>query len=50
MTSVSQYIIRDAINRGALPALRIGERRIAILTTDLEGWLKGHQRVADESA
>ena len=47
MTSLSQYIIRDAINRGHLPALRIGPVRIAILTADLEAWLKGHQRVVD---
>ena len=46
MTSFSQYEIREAINAGELPAIRRG-RRIAILTPDLETWLRGHKRVTD---
>ena len=45
MTSIGEFVLRDAINRGDLPALRVGERRIAILVTELEAWLKGHPRV-----
>lgn len=45
LTSFSEYEIRDAINKGELPAIRRG-RRLAILVPDLTAWLNGHERVA----
>ena len=47
MTSFSPFLIRDAINKGELPAIRRG-RRIAILAADLEAWLKGQPKVTDD--
>ena len=45
-TSFSEYEIRNAINSGQLPAVRLG-RRIAILTTDLKAWLEALPKVGD---
>jgi excisionase family DNA binding protein len=44
VTSLSQDSIRDAINRGQLPAIRVG-RRIAILVSDLTDWLHSQPKV-----
>ena len=48
VTSFSQALIRDAINRGQLPAVKNG-RRIAIRVTDLNAWLESLPKVADAS-
>ncbi len=47
LTDISESTIRDAINKQALPAYRVG-RSIKILTTDLEQWLTGLVRVGSE--
>lgn len=46
LTSFSEYEIRNAVNSGQLPAIRLG-RRIAILTTDLKAWLESLKKVGD---
>lgn len=46
LTSFSEYEIRNAINKNELPAIRRG-RRLAILTTDLELWLKALPKAGD---
>lgn len=43
-TSLSERIIRAAINRRDLPARRVGTR-LVILTADLEAWLSSHEVV-----
>jgi excisionase family DNA binding protein len=48
MTSFSDFTIRDAINRGELPAVRKG-RRIAIRVGDLERWIDTLPAVTDAS-
>jgi excisionase family DNA binding protein len=47
-TSLSEYEIRQAINKGELPAVKRG-RRIVILRDDLHSWLRTLPRVADAS-
>jgi hypothetical protein len=47
MTSFSEFIIREVINSGELPAIRHG-RRIAIRVGDLERWLDTRPAVTDE--
>ena len=39
LTSLSEYEIRNAINKGDLPARKVG-RRLVILTDDLRAWLE----------
>lgn len=48
MTSFSQFIIRNAISSGDLPAVRNG-RRIAIRVGDLERWVDTLPAVTDAS-
>jgi excisionase family DNA binding protein len=48
MTSFSEYVIRNAIDRGELPAVRHG-RRIAIRVGDLERWIDTLPAVTDAS-
>jgi excisionase family DNA binding protein len=47
LTSLSEYEIRNAINKGELSARRVG-RRLVILTDDLRSWLDSleHARTA----
>lgn len=40
--ATSPSTIRRAIASGALPASRFGARRIAILRSDLENWIRQH--------
>lgn len=47
LTEISETTIRDAINKQALPAHRVG-RSIRILTSDLEQWLRTLVRVGSE--
>ena len=46
MTSLSQYEIYTAINKGELPAVRL-KRRILIFPEDLQTWLKGLSPASD---
>lgn len=48
LTSISEWEIRQAINKGALPARRLG-RRLLILSSDLQAWLEAMPRVGDAS-
>lgn len=47
MTEISETTIRDAINKQALPAFRVG-RQIRIKVTDLDSWLDSLVRVGSE--
>ncbi|GAB3253309.1 hypothetical protein GCM10027425_33850 [Alteromonas gracilis] len=47
LTDLSEATIRDAINKGELPAYRVG-RAIRILAADLEDWLRSQTRVGSE--
>jgi len=49
ITSISDKEIRDAVNRGDIPARRIG-RRIAIDYPGLVEWFHSHEPVVDKSA
>lgn len=49
LTSISEWEIRDAINRGDIPAYRRG-RRIVIDYAGLVAWLTSHPPVVDKSA
>ena len=46
MTSLSEYEIRNAVNKGELPAVRRG-RRIVIFPADLTTWLKSLPKAGD---
>lgn len=47
MTDISETTIRDAINKQALPAHRIG-RQIRIRVSDLDEWFSNLPRVGSE--
>lgn len=47
MTEISETTLRDAINKQALPAHRVG-RAIRILVDDLDAWLASQPRVGSE--
>lgn len=47
MTDLSEYSIRDAINKQQLPAYRVG-RAIRIKVADLESWVSGLVRVGGD--
>lgn len=47
LTEISETTIREAINKQALPAFRVG-RSIRIKVADLESWLDGLVRVGSE--
>ena len=47
MTDLSETTIRDAIDREALPAYRVG-RAIRVRVADLQEWLAGLVRVGSE--
>lgn len=47
MTDLSESTIREAIDKGALPAYRVG-RSIRIKVSDLEDWIDGLVRVGSE--
>jgi hypothetical protein len=49
ITSISDKELRDAVNRGDIPARRIG-RRIAIDYAGLVAWFNSHDPVVDKSA
>lgn len=40
---VSHVTVRAAIAANELPAARIGRRRLLILRTDLDAWIRKHQ-------
>lgn len=46
LTSFSEYEIRNAINKGELPAIKRG-RRLAILLPDLTAWLNALPKAGD---
>ena len=47
LTEISETTIRDAINKQALPAFRVG-RQIRIKVSDLESWVDSLVRVGSE--
>ena len=49
LTSISDKEIRDAINRGDIPARRIG-RRIAIDYAGLVAWFNDHEPVVEKTS
>jgi excisionase family DNA binding protein len=46
LTSISEYEIRAAINKGHLKARRLG-RRLLILTDDVRAWLDTLEQVVE---
>jgi len=49
LTSLGDKVIRDAVNSGHIPAVRIGTR-IAIDYAGLVAWFGSHSPVVDKSA
>ena len=49
LTSFSEFVIRTAINKGELTAVKQGTR-IAIKVSDLQSWLDSLPTVADAQA
>lgn len=48
LTSLSEYEVRNAINKGELQARRVG-RRLVILVADLNAWLESLPRASAAS-
>jgi excisionase family DNA binding protein len=48
-SGVSRTFIYEAMNRGDLPFLKIGSRRL-ILRSDLEAWLVAHRESGHDDA
>jgi excisionase family DNA binding protein len=49
-TDLDEKTIRAAINSGALPAFRVGEKNtgVRIMRDDLEAWLRSRVRVGSD--
>jgi excisionase family DNA binding protein len=46
---LNQQTVRNIIDRGELPALRVGERRVRVLRSDLDAFLTERRRITRRS-
>src|ERR1700760_669586 len=46
---LNQQTVRNIIDRGELPALRVGERRVRVLRSDLDAFLAERRRITQRS-
>lgn len=46
---LNQQTVRNIIDRGELPALRVGERRVRVLRSDLDAFLAERRRITHRS-
>lgn len=46
---LNQQTVRNIIDRGELPALRVGQRRVRILRSDLDAFLAERRRITQRS-